>query len=267
MLHQPTALIADDEPLLRRHLQALLQDVWPELNIVALACDGEEAWELTLQHQPDIAFLDIRMPGQTGIELVQHFRQLPKAPLVVFTTAYDQHAVEAFENEAVDYLLKPLEESRLEKATQRLKQRLQQPADGVDLQKIQHLLTQLMPTPSHALQDTHHKTPTKLQWIKASQRDTVHLLDVQQVDYFLAEDKYTTVHSQGQEYLIRTPISTLEQQLDEELFWRVHRSCIVRVAQIGKVVRDELGHMSLFLRQTNLELPVSRAYQHLFRQM
>lgn len=264
MLHRPTALIADDEPLLRRHLQGLLQEVWPDLQIVALACDGEEAWDLILEHQPDIAFLDIRMPGQTGIELVQNFRQLAKAPLVVFTTAYDQHAVEAFENEAVDYLLKPLEESRLEKAIARLKQRLQQPVEGVDLQKIHHLLSQLMPAAS---QDSQSKAPSKLQWIKASQRDTVHMLDVQHVDYFLAEDKYTTVHSQGQEYLIRTPISTLEQQLDEELFWRVHRSCIVRVAQIGKVVRDELGHMSLFLRHSNQELPVSRAYQHLFRQM
>ena len=275
------ALIADDEPLLRRHLQALLSDLWPELQIVAVACDGEEAWDLTIEHTPDVAFLDIRMPGMDGMTLARKFRQLDAAPLVIFTTAFDQHAVEAFDNEAIDYLLKPIEESRLEKAIARLQGRLQARQNGqpdVDMQKLQQMLTRLVPgltfgsdttagTGTEANADgVSAAEPQRLKWIKASFRDALFMLDVNDVDYFQAEDKYTTVSCKEQEYLIRTSITTLEQQLDPDVFWRIHRGVIVRVAQISKVERDFAGHMSVTLKN-GVELPVSRAFQNLFRQM
>lgn len=274
------ALIADDEPLLRRHLHALLSDLWPELQIVAVASDGEEAWDLAIEHTPDVAFLDIRMPGMDGMELARKFRQLDAPPLVIFTTAFDQHAVEAFENEAIDYLLKPIEESRLEKAIARLQVRLQARQNGqpdTEMQKLQQMLTRLLPGMATGLSATATANANtedavgagesqRLKWIKASFRDALFMLDVNDVDFFQAEDKYTTVSSKGQEYLIRTSITTLEQQLDPEVFWRIHRGVIVRVAQISKVERDFAGHMSVTLKN-NLVLPVSRAFQNLFRQM
>jgi len=274
------ALIADDEPLLRRHLHALLSDLWPELQIVAVASDGEEAWDLAIEHTPDVAFLDIRMPGMDGMELARKFRQLDAPPLVIFTTAFDQHAVEAFENEAIDYLLKPIEESRLEKAIARLQVRLQARQNGqpdTEMQKLQQMLTRLLPGMATGLSATAAASANtedavgagesqRLKWIKASFRDALFMLDVNDVDFFQAEDKYTTVSSKGQEYLIRTSITTLEQQLDPEVFWRIHRGVIVRVAQISKVERDFAGHMSVTLKN-NLVLPVSRAFQNLFRQM
>lgn len=272
------ALIADDEPLLRRHLHALLSDLWPELQIVAVASDGEEAWDLAIEHTPDVAFLDIRMPGMDGMELARKFRQLDNPPLVIFTTAFDQHAVEAFENEAIDYLLKPIEESRLEKAISRLQVRLQARQQGqpdIEMQKLQQMLSRLLPGMTAGLtatagvntDDTGNVGETqRLKWIKASFRDALFMLDVNDVDFFQAEDKYTTVSSNAQEYLIRTSITTLEQQLDPEVFWRIHRGVIVRVAQISKVERDFAGHMSVTLKNNQI-LPVSRAFQNLFRQM
>ena len=262
----PRLLIADDEPLLRRHLQALLTEFWPEAQ-TTLAEDGSAALALCQQQRFDIAFLDIQMPGLDGLQLLRELRRLPAPPLVVFSTAYNQHAVSAFELEAVDYLLKPLEEARLQQCITRLKQRLslaQKPQ--ADLLHLQQLLSQLMPPAA-----TMHEAPTAqssepLRWIKASQRDTVHLLDIADIDFFLAEDKYTTVDSAGQQYLIRTSIATLEQQLDPQLYWRIHRGCIVQVKSILKVERDEFGHMTLVLKNNPTELAVSRAYQNLFRQ-
>lgn len=274
------ALIADDEPLLRHHLHVLLSDLWPELQIVAVASDGEEAWDLAIEHTPDVAFLDIRMPGMDGMELARRFRQLDAPPLVIFTTAFDQHAVEAFENEAIDYLLKPIEESRLEKAISRLQVRLHARQNGqpdTEMQKLQQMLTRLLPGMATGLSATsavnvHTEDAVgagesqRLKWIKASFRDALFMLDVNDVDFFQAEDKYTTVSSKEQEYLIRTSITTLEQQLDPEVFWRIHRGVIVRVAQISKVERDFAGHMSVTLKNSQV-LPVSRAFQNLFRQM
>ncbi len=265
----PLLLIADDEPLLRRHLQALLTEFWPEAR-TTLAEDGAVALALCQQQHFDIAFLDIQMPGLDGLQLLRELRRLPAPPLVVFSTAYNQHAVSAFELEAVDYLLKPLEETRLQQCITRLKQRLSlQQKPQADLLHLQQLLSQLLPpaTATEPLSET-PPTPTAepLRWIKASQRDTIHLLDIADIDFFLAEDKYTTVDSAGQQYLIRTSIATLEQQLDPQLYWRIHRGCIVRVKSILKVERDEFGHMTLVLKHNPTELAVSRAYQHLFRQ-
>ncbi len=265
----PRLLIADDEPLLRRHLQALLAEFWPEAQ-TTLAEDGSAALALCQQQRFDIAFLDIQMPGLDGLQLLRELRRLPAPPLVVFSTAYNQHAVSAFELEAVDYLLKPLEEARLQQCITRLKQRLslaQKPQ--ADLLHLQQLLSQLLP-PAAATAPLSEAPPAQssepLRWIKASQRDTVHLLDIADIDFFLAEDKYTTVDSAGQQYLIRTSIATLEQQLDPQLYWRIHRGCIVQVKSILKVERDEFGHMTLVLKNNPTELAVSRAYQNLFRQ-
>lgn len=269
----PRLLIVDDEPLLRRHLQALLAEFWPEAH-TTLAEDGTVALSLCQQQVFDVAFLDIQMPGLDGLQLLRELRRLPAPPLVVFSTAYNQHAVSAFELEAVDYLLKPLEETRLQQCIARLQQRLTlQQKPQANLLHLQQLLSQLLPTAASPASE--HEAPVAkttaseqepLRWIKASQRDTIHLLDVADIDFFLAEDKYTTVDSIGQQYLIRTSIATLEQQLDPQLYWRIHRGCIVRVKSILKVVRDEFGHMTLLLKNNPTELAVSRAYQHLFRQ-
>lgn len=265
----PRLLIVDDEPLLRRHLHALLAEFWPEAHTM-LAEDGAVALALCQQQRFDIAFLDIQMPGLDGLQLLGELRRLPAPPLVVFSTAYNQHAVSAFELEAVDYLLKPLEDTRLQQCITRLKQRLrQQQKPQADLLHLQQLLSQFLP-PAAVNESTSEAPPAPttepLRWIKASQRDTIHLLDIADIDFFLAEDKYTTVDSAGQQYLIRTSIATLEQQLDPQLYWRIHRGCIVRVKSILKVERDEFGHMTLVLKNNPMELAVSRAYQHLFRQ-
>lgn len=262
----PRLLIADDEPLLRRHLQALLAEFWPEAH-TTLAEDGGAALALCQQQRFDIAFLDIQMPGLDGLQLLRELRQLAMPPLVVFSTAYNQHAVSAFELEAVDYLLKPLEEARLQQCITRLKQRISlQQKPQADLLHLQQLLSQLMPPAATMHEASPAPTAEPLRWIKASQRDTIHLLDIAEIDFFLAEDKYTTVDCAGQQYLIRTAIATLEQQLDPQLYWRIHRGCIVQVKSILKVERDEFGHMTLVLKNNPTELAVSRAYQHLFRQ-
>lgn len=261
---QPKILLVDDEPLLRRHLQQLIHELWPAAQTTE-AADGIAALQCCQQQQFAVAFLDIQMPGLDGIALLRELRALPQPPLVVFCTAYNQHAISAFELEAVDYLLKPLEEPRLAQCISRLQQRLAQQANpAVNLLHLQQLLSQFQPATAPTEPVSTANAP--LRFIKASLRDTIHLIDINEVDYFLAEDKYTTVDCGGQQYLIRTPIAQLEQQLDPQLFWRVHRSTIVKVSSILKVQRDEFGHMSLQLKNQPTELAVSRACQHLFRQ-
>lgn len=268
MSHVYTAIIADDEPLLRRHLAHLLGELWPELTIIAQASDGEDAWVKIKETKPDIAFLDIRMPALDGISLCKRFVELDKTPQVVFTTAYDQHAVEAFENQAIDYLLKPIEEDRLIKTIQRLKNQLfkkQQnaPQDSHAEQQLLTLLEKVMPAST---------STTQLKWIRASKNNVIHMIDITEVDYFLAEDKYTTVSSNENKYLIKTTITRLVEQLNPDVFWRVHRNCIVKVSQIEKVERDFSGYLFIYLKQTAktaqpVRLNVSRSYQHLFKQM
>lgn len=255
-------LIADDEPVLRRHLSTLLADLWPELEIVAMAADGDDAWQHILDTAPDVAFLDIRMPGQGGLDLARRFEELERPPLVVFVTAFDQHAVAAFESEAVDYLLKPVEEERLTKAVERLRDRLAARNAGEDvgdMQRLRRLLSELLPQAGKGGDE-------RLQWIKAGQGDHVHMLSVDDVDYFLAESKYTTIHSQGRDYLIRTSIAQLERQLDPNAFWRIHRACIVRVGRVARVERD-FGRLFVVLQDDKRRLPVSRSRQNLFLQM
>lgn len=291
-MNQLRVLIVDDEPLLRRHLQALLAEVWPHASY-SDAEDGIAALALLQAQSFDVVFSDIQMPGLDGLGLCKALRQLAKPPLLVFCTAYNQHAISAFELEAVDYLLKPLDEERLHHCVRRVEQRLQQQVSATaSLLHLQQLLSQLPSAlqatapqqaapaqsnvqhnvqPAHTADSVAEKDPAgdsaaPLKWIKASLRDTVHLLDVDEVDFFLAEDKYTTVDCAGAQYLIRTPISQLEQQLDPQQFWRIHRGTIVRVKSILKVQRDEFGHMTLQLKTSPTELAVSRAYQALFRQ-
>lgn len=242
-------IIADDEAPLRDWLRRLLHELAPDMTIVAEAADGLHALDLIETLQPDAALLDIRMPGLSGLALAQ---RLETPCRLVFVTAYDQFAVQAFEHAAVDYLLKPVTPERLAITLSRLRQ----PAPEAPQDVLQQLITRLGPA---------HSSP--LRWLRVGNGNSLRLLDVMEVDHFEAADKYTLVHVGHQEWLIRLSLKELEQQLDPEIFWRIHRSSLVRVAAIREVNRDLMGRLSLTLHGSNQELPISRSYAHLFRQM
>ncbi len=247
------ALIADDEPLLAQHLRARLGKLWPELEIVGTAANGTEALEMIERLQPDAAFLDIRMPGLSGLEVAQRLTPVARAACrIVFVTAYDEFAVQAFEREAVDYLLKPVADDRLALAVERLRRKVlvAQPDDL--LRRLQALL----PTPA-----------AHLAWVRASVGSEVRLVAVDEVCYFQAADKYTAVFTRDAELLIRTPIKELAEQLDPDRFWQVHRGTLVNVRQIVSARHDALGRVSLRLRDRPEAVAVSRGYAHLFKQM
>jgi len=249
----PTALIADDEALLAEYLHTQLAALWPELAITGVAANGLEALRLIDEAAPDIVFLDIKMPGLNGLEVA---RRLDPKTRVVFVTAYDQYAVEAFEREAVDYLLKPIGDERLAKTVARLKQQL----------ATQSLPPQL----NQVLQQLAGTLPAKggyLRWIRASVGATVRQIPVDAVFYFQAQDKYTSVITSDSEALIRTGIAELAPQLDPALFWQIHRSTIVNVAHIAATQRDLRGRTVIKLDGRPETLVASRAYAHLFRQM
>lgn len=251
-----TALIADDEPHLAAHLAQHLEALWPELDIVASAANGLEALERIEALHPDIAFLDIRMPGLSGLEVA---RRLNRPCRLVFVTAYDQYAVEAFEREAVDYLLKPVSDERLQQAITRLRNTLAQPAPALPdalLNQLQGLLAGQLPG-----------KPAPLRWIKAQVGQTVRLVAADDICYFQSADKYTAVFTRDAELLIRTPIKELAEQLDPEQFWQIHRGTLVNVRQIAGAKHDALGRVSLQLKDRPDTLAVSRGYAHLFRQM
>lgn len=248
----PTALIADDERLMRDQLRAALALAWPELDIIAEARNGTEAIGLSLEKQPDVAFLDIRMPGCDGLEAA---RSISRHAHVVFVTAYDQHAVAAFDQGAIDYLLKPTEPERLSRCVQRLKERLTAcPAD------MNQLLAQL-----GARLEARH--PNYLQAIQAGVGNSIQIIPVNDIQFFTSDEKYTRVCTADGEALIRTPIRELVTQLDPGVFWQIHRASIVRFDAIARVVRDDRGHLLLHLRNSSTPLEVSRSFQHLFRQM
>ncbi|MGE5384749.1 MAG: LytR/AlgR family response regulator transcription factor [Betaproteobacteria bacterium] len=252
-----TALIADDEPHLAAHLANRLAALWPELEVVATAGNGLEALERIQALQPDIAFLDIRMPGMTGLEVAT---RLGVPCRLVFVTAYDQYAVEAFERAAVDYLLKPIADERLAKTIERLRASLVAPPTLPS----ENLLAQLQALVAA------NAVPAKaapLRWIKAQVGNAIRLLTVDEICYFQATDKYTAVYTRDGELLIRTPIKELVEQLDPELFWQVHRGTLVNVRQIAAARHDTLGRVVLQLKDRADTLPVSRSYAHLFRQM
>lgn len=247
----PTAVLAEDEPLLGDELADLLHALWPQLEIVARAADGVAALNAIEAHQPDVAFLDIHMPLLTGIEVA---RQIAGRCHVAFITSYDEHALEAFEAGAMDYVLKPPNAARLATTIQRLKARLQQ--QPVDL--------------SRALRDLVERTPGTaryLQWINASRGAAVRLITVEEVLYFRSDQKYTLVVTADTEALIRKTIRNLTSELDPTMFWQVHRSTVVNVHAIDSVVRDDRGNLTLRLKQRPETLPVSEAYNHLFHQM
>lgn len=253
-----TALIADDEPALARALAAALALAWPELAIVHLARNGLEAAERIAALQPDIAFLDIQMPGLTGLEVAEG---IEGATRVVFVTAFDEYAVQAFEQQALDYLLKPVKAERLARCVERLRAALAAGADEGDDQRLLAALRRLAPA---AVADAGAE---RLRWIRAGSGELMHQVPVEEVLFFHADDKYTCVQTAAREHLIRTPIAELVRQLDPAVFVQVHRSTIVNLEHLAGTRRDEASRLFLRLRGHAAELPVSRAYVHLFRAM
>jgi DNA-binding LytR/AlgR family response regulator len=249
------ALIADDELLLAAHLKARLADLWPQLEIAGVAANGIEARDMIENLRPEIAFLDIRMPGLSGLEVVQALSaDARRGCRVVFVTAFDEFAVQAFEREAVDYLLKPVSDDRLAAAVERLR-RAPAPAaaeSGDLLQRLQALLPQ---------------AAEHLRWVRASVGTDVRLIPVDDICYFQATDKYTAVFTRDAELLIRTSIKELAEQLDPAQFWQVHRGTLVNARQIVSARHDALGRISLKLRDRPDTVAVSRGHAHLFRQM
>jgi DNA-binding LytR/AlgR family response regulator len=246
------AIIVDDEDVLRTYLKKKLALFWPELEVAGEARDGEAALRLIHDLRPDIAFLDIKMPGLSGLEVAG---RAAGACLFVFITAHDQFAIEAFESEAVDYLLKPVTEERLGKTIERLKARLS--SSGLPELKgvFERLSRTLAPSSGH------------LQWIKAQHKDGVRLIPVSEVYFFRTTDKYTTVRTRDSEFLIRKSIKELEGELDPAQFWRVHRAAIVNARAIHTVKRDLAGTHSIRFRDIPDHVVVSRACGHLFKQM
>lgn len=251
-------IIADDEQQLRIYLGALLKKIWPEVHICAEAANGFEALTLLEKHRPAVAFLDIQMPGLSGIEVA---RQSPVDCRIVFVTAYDSYAVEAFASEAIDYLVKPVTPERLAKTAARLKKRIAAHSTaGTNLSAVLDALVARQQAERPQKSDW-------LQWIRAQHGDCIRLIAVQDIIYFKAEDKYTSVITKEEEFLIRTPIKRLAAELDPDLFWQIHRRYIVRVDQIAKVSRSATGRYVIQLKNTGENLTASRNYSHLFKQM
>ena len=257
------AIIAEDEPLLARSLRAALETAWPELAVVALAANGVEALALIESESPDVAFLDIRMPGLTGLEVAAELADRLEAgaqvPRIVFVTAYDEFALEAFDLAAIDYLLKPLNPARLAQTVTRLKAQLATPADDVAslAARIGQLLVAAPPLTSG----------TTLSVIRAAVGNTVRMVQVDVVCYFQATDKYTSVVTADAELLIRTPLKDLLPRLPAEKFRQVHRGTIVNLTAIEAAVRDESGRITLKLKDRKESLMVSRVFAEQFRQM
>jgi DNA-binding LytR/AlgR family response regulator len=255
---RPTALIADDEPLLRDALGRLLEQAWPELTVVAQARNGREAIEQFEAQRPDICFLDVHMPGTSGVEVARH---IGRRAHLVFVTAYDKYAVQAFSQGVLDYLVKPVEPARLAETVARLKERLRvaEPAHNIEA-LLQQLAAQLQ------------RSPVALRWIRASVGSTVRLIPVDDVDFLRSEEKYTSIAwrdeaGQPREAVIRTPLKELVAQLDPAQFAQVHRSVVVNLRSIAHVARNPNETADIHLKGRDEVLPVSRSYLHLFRQM
>lgn len=258
-LSQPTALIADDEPLLRRSLLRLLAAAWPELNVVAQARNGREAVELFEEKRPDVCFLDVHMPGLSGIEAA---RYLAGRTQLVFVTAFDAYAVQAFERGALDYLVKPVEPARLQATVARLQERLRQ---AVGIGDVEAWVEQL------AVRLRGEREPAPLAWLRASIGTTVRLIPVDAIDYLRSDEKYTRIAWQDRgkpaEALVRTPLKDLLPQLDARHFLQVHRAVVVNLRAVDHVARAENETATVHLRHRQETLPVSRSYTHLFKQM
>jgi DNA-binding LytR/AlgR family response regulator len=269
-----TALIAEDEPLLAQTLQNELHALWPALRVLATAGDGLSAVQLALQHRPDVLFFDIRMPGQTGLEaaaeLAEEWPETQAFPLLVFVTAYDQYAIAAFDAQAVDYVLKPVRADRLAQTVARLQNALRQrqpgPQTSEQLDPVLHQLRALLSASTEAAKPDAPRQP--LQLLQASVGNQLRMVPVDDVLHLEAADKYVRVFTtNGAEVLLRTPLKELMQRLDPQVFWQIHRGCVVRATAIESVTRDESGRLSLRLKGRSEKLSVSRLYAHLFKAM
>jgi DNA-binding LytR/AlgR family response regulator len=274
MSKMPRAVIADDERLMRDQLRTRLHQVWPELEVVAEARNGLEAVQAVREHQPDVIFLDIRMPGLTGVEAAKEIAQLELSddallPEMVFITAYDQYAIDAFEQGVVDYVLKPAEPERLRLTAERLKTRLMQRAPEFNgLEKDSSLATHSVQQLLHVLSAQVSGRPTQyLSWLQASVGQTLQLVPVEDVLYCVSDEKYTRVQTAKQEFLIRKPIKELVEALDPSIFWQIHRSTLVNVKAIAGVLRDERGRQEVLIKGRSEKLQVSRSAAQLFRSM
>jgi DNA-binding LytR/AlgR family response regulator len=252
----PTAIIADDERLMRDQLRLRLGQVWPELEIVGEAKNGDEAVDLVDELQPDFTFLDIRMPGKTGMEAAA---LIGNKSHVVFVTAYDAYAVEAFERGAVDYVLKPPEQERLKITVERLRDRLNKPAGDVNA-SVTAMLSQLA-------EKIGAPKAKFLQWIQASIGQDLRMIPVEEILFFRSDEKYTCVQTDKFEALIRKPVRDLADELDPALFWQIHRATLVNVNAIEGVTRDIRGRHLVMIKGRPEKLEVSRSFLHLFKQM
>lgn len=250
-MSRPIAIIAEDEPVLAEELAEHLAKLWPELDVAACVDDGIKAMHAVERHRPQVAFLDIQMPGLSGFEVA---RQLAGRCHVAFVTAFDQHAVEAFEQGAVDYVMKPFSPGRLFTTVARLKDKL-----GTTPPDLADVISRAAP---HAA-----AVHPYLRWINATRGNAVRLITVDEILYFKADSKYTLVVTRDGESVIRKTIKELGDELDPGQFWQIHRSALVNVNAIDSVIRDLGGRVQLRLKQRNETLPVSESYAHLFRQM
>jgi DNA-binding LytR/AlgR family response regulator len=250
------ALIADDELHLAQYLKDQLLALWPELDIIHVARNGIEAAACIAEQEPELAFLDIQMPGLSGLEVAQGIEGPTR---VVFVTAYDEYAVRAFEHAALDYVLKPLKNERLARTVQRVRAALDagagEPPDAAMAQAIGQLLHS--PVPPHQ----------RLRYIRAAQGDMTHQIAIEDVLFFHADDKYTVVRTAAGEHLIRTAIADLASQLDPDQFWQIHRSTLINLAHLSGTRRDEASRLFVRIKGQDIQLPVSRAYVHLFKAM
>ena len=251
----PTAVIADDERLMREQIIDRLKEAWPELQIVGEASNGNEAIAIVQSEEPDIVFLDIRMPGMDGIQAAQ---ALAGRVHVVFVTAHDEYAISAFEHGAIDYLLKPPEPQRAALTCERLRARLKQAPDPMN-----DLLAQL----SQRLGAGGVKPREYMRWVQASVGANIRMIPTSDILFFRAEDKYTRVQTERFEALIRKPIKELIDELDPDEFWQIHRSTVVRVEAVEQVSRDFRGRQIVHVKGSEEKLEVSRSFNHLFKQM
>jgi DNA-binding LytR/AlgR family response regulator len=253
-----TAIIAEDEPILRAQLKTKLTKLWPDLTIVADLGDGEAALEAIAEHQPQLAFLDIQMPEMTGIEVARSLAANKQLKChIVFVTAFDQYAVDAFNTGAIDYVLKPYSEDRLQAAVERLKERLS--AVPVQPQNLESLMQQLAAKLNPSAE--------KLKWIKANIGSNLRLIPIDDVLFFQSDEKYTLVATKEFDALIKTPIKEILEGVDPDKFWQIHRSTIVQAAAVDAVTRDFRGQATVKVRGRKENLTVSRPFSHLFKQM
>ena len=265
MTQTMSAVLAEDESLLRQFLKKKLEKLWPELTVVGEAEDGLAAVELIGALKPTVAFLDIRMPELTGLEVATQIADASPDTHIVFVTAYHEYAVAAFERGAVDYVLKPIQEDRLQTTIERLKERIE--ADDKDAPTLPDNMSQLIATLKREMRAGADGAPEYMRWIKASLGSTLKLIDVKDVLFFNSDEKYTRVVTETEEALIRKPLRELLDELDPNIFWQIHRGTIVNVNAIAGVTRDFRGDATVKVKNHKETLKVSRPFSHLFKQM